>query len=131
MVHKSNIIPGLSQFIDSSILSHYAPTSMKRILAAGAIALYLNQNSNIVDNIINNPLFANLHVVDSDGMVNIELLRDIFKAEIAKAGFMRVNFPMLGDVDFTTEDLDKLYRILVSIDNPAPSQPLVHGINSI
>ena len=40
MVHKTSIIPGLSQFLDNTVLSHYPPTSIKRIVAAGAIALY-------------------------------------------------------------------------------------------
>jgi hypothetical protein len=116
MVHKSSVIPGLSQFLDSTVLSQYPPTSMKRIVAAGALALFLKQNSNVVDTILNNPMVSGLGVTNSSGMINLDLLRETFKSEIAKAGFMRINFPMLGDVDFTTEDLDALYNAIVSID---------------
>jgi hypothetical protein len=122
MVHKTSILPGLSAFIDQAVLSQYAPTSFKRIAAAGAIAIYLKQNSNIVDNILNNPVVTALHVTTEDGMINLETLRTIYKEEIHKAGFMRINFPILGNVDFTETDVDTLYQLIMSINNtPLPS----------
>jgi hypothetical protein len=128
MVHKASIIPGLSQFLDETVLSHYPPTSMKRILAAGALALYLKQNTNIVDTILNNPLFASLKLSTPDGLINLEAVRDIYKSEIHKAGYMRVTFPMLGDVDFTADDLDRLYAIIMSIEGQLSNQtPQMYG----
>ena len=109
VVHKSKLIPGLSQFIDNNILSHYPPTSMKRILCAGGISLYLSKGDAIVDNLLQNPMIAGLGISTPDGMVNIELLRDTLKKEITKAGYMRVNFPIVGNVDFTVDDVDSLY----------------------
>ena len=123
MVYKSDIIPGLSKFLDTAVLSQYPPTSLKRILAAGGIALYLQQNSNIVDTVINNPLFHGLGVVTDDGMVNIEIIRDILKKEINKAGYMRIKFPMLGNVDFTSGDVDTLYSMIISISAPPTPSP--------
>ena len=116
MVHKSSIIPGLSQFLDNSVLAHYPPTSMKRIIAAGAVALYLKQNSNIVDQIISNPIISALGVSNSNGMVDLDALRDVYKNEIAKAGFMRIHFPILGDVDFTSEDIELLHKCIMNAD---------------
>lgn len=121
MVHKSDIIPGLSKFLDTAVLSQYPPTSIKRIIAAGALALYLQQNSGLVESIISNPLFHGLGVATDDGMINIELIRDVLKHEITKAGYMRINFPMLGNVDFTSEDMDTLYSTIVSISAPPAS----------
>ena len=121
MIHKSYILPGLSQFIDKTVLSQYPPTSVKRILASGAIALYLNRKSDIVDTVLNNPMISSLGISTPDSMVDLEALRDVYKAEIAKAGFMRIHFPILGDVDFTAEDVDTLYRIIVSLSMPATS----------
>ena len=121
MVHKSNIIPGLSKFIDSSVLSHYPPTSLKRIAAAGAIAIYLNRNMDLVDKLLQHPMLAAMNLVNDQGMVDIETLRDVYKIEINKAGFLRVHLPLLGDVDFVSDDLDSLYRILQSIDAASSS----------
>jgi hypothetical protein len=118
MVHKSSIIPGLSKFVDTAILSHYPPTSLKRIAAAGGLAIYL-QNSNLIEKIIQNPMFEGLGVATPDGMINIELLKDVYKNEINKAGFMRVHFPILGDIDFTAADLDTLYECIVA-KTPTP-----------
>jgi hypothetical protein len=118
MVHKSYIIPGLSNFIDTSVLSHYPPTSIKRIISAGAISLYLNQNQKIVDTIISNPLFNGLGVSTNEGMIDLDTLKEVYKKEIQKAGFLRIHFPILGDVDFTSDDVDTLYRCIISM---APS----------
>lgn len=112
MVHKSSLLPGISKFIDEGVLSHYPPTSMKRIVMAGAISLYLKQNEGMIETLTTNPLVSALGVVKSDGMVDIDLLRDIFKKEINKAGFMRLSLPIIGDIDFTTDDVDMLYKFI-------------------
>lgn len=112
MVHKSSIIPGISKFIDESILVHYPATSMKRILMAGAVSLYIKKNEGIVDTLTSNPLFNGLGVMHDNGMIDIEPIRDILKAEINKVGFMRLTLPVVGDIDFTVEDIDALYRYI-------------------
>jgi hypothetical protein len=122
MVHKSSIIPGLSKFLDNNVLSHYPPTSLKRIIAAGALALYLKQNTSIIDSIINNPMFSSLKVSTAEGMIDLESLRDVYKNEINKAGFLRINFPIIGNVDFTADDLDALYSAILNIEAPTPVQ---------
>jgi hypothetical protein len=118
MVHKSNIIPGLSKFIDSDILSQYSPTSVKRIVGAGAAALFLKNNESKIYSLLNS-----LGIAKEDNMIDIESARDILKSEISKAGFMRISFPVIGDVDFTSEDIDTLYRYIISINQSAQSTP--------
>lgn len=116
MVHKTSIIPGLSRFIDESILVHYPPNSMKRILAASGISLYLKGNEGVIDTLISNPLFATLGVATSEGMVDLTKLRDTLKGEISKAGYMRLSFPLVGDIDFTPDDVDALYQYICDAD---------------
>jgi hypothetical protein len=127
MVHKTYIIPGLSNFLDTTVLSHYPPTSMKRILAAGAISIYLNQNQSIVDTVLNNPLFNGLKISNNEGMIDIDVLRDVYKKEVEKAGFLRVHFPLLGDVDFTGDDIDTLHRCIMSMSPSASPTPSNYG----
>ena len=110
MVHKSSLIPGLSRFIDENVLVHYPATSMKRIMMAGAVSLYIKKNEGIVDTLTSNPLFTSLGVIHDDGMIDIDTIKDVLKSEINKAGFMRLSIPMIGDIDFTSEDIDALYR---------------------
>jgi hypothetical protein len=113
MVHKSCLIPGVSKFIDENILSHYPATSMKRILMAGAVSLYLKQNEGIVDALLSSPLVTSLGVVKQDGMVDVDLLRDTLRNEINNAGFMRLSIPIVGDIDFTPDDVNALYKFIV------------------
>lgn len=129
MVHKSSLIPGLSKFIDENILAHYAPTSMKRIMMAGAVSLYLKKNEGIVDTLTNNPLFAGLGVVQDNGNIDIEPLRDALKSEINKAGFMRLSIPMVGDIDFTVDDVDALYRYIIDANSSAVTTSSVPAVS--
>lgn len=87
---------------------------------AGAVSLYLKQNEAIVDTLTSNPLFTSLGVVKTDGYIDVELLRDALKGEINKAGFMRLSIPMIGDIDFTTDDVDTLYRFIIDADSTKP-----------
>lgn len=121
MVHKSSLIPGISKFIDENVLAHYPVTSMKRILMAGAVSLYLKQNEAIVDTLTSSPLIAGLGVTKDNGMLDLEPIRDTLKNEINKAGFMRISIPMVGDIDFTTEDVDALYRFIVDANSQTSS----------
>jgi hypothetical protein len=123
MVHKSAIIPGLSTFIDNSILAQYPPNSMKRILGAGAISLFLNQNTNVIDNLLANPMVKSLNIVNDHGMINLELLRDYLKTEINKVGFMRITLPLLGEIDFVADDVDMLYSDIVAASTNQIAQP--------
>lgn len=134
MVHKSSIVPGISKFIDENVLAHYPATSMKRIMMAGAVSLYLKQNEGLVDTISSNPLFSSLGVVHDNGMIELEPLRDALKYEINKAGFMRLNIPLVGAIDFTPEDADALYKYIVEANTTqvqSPSAQLTTGMTTL
>ena len=134
MVHKSSIVPGISKFIDENVLAHYPATSMKRIMMAGAVSLYLKQNEGLVDTISSNPLFSSLGVVHDNGMIELEPLRDALKYEINKAGFMRLNIPLVGAIDFTPEDADALYKYIVEANTTQvqiPSAQLTTGMTTL
>jgi hypothetical protein len=86
---------------------------------AGAISLYMKKNEGIVDTLTSNPLFTGLGVIHDNGMIDLDPIRDALKSEINKAGFMRLSIPMVGDVDFTTEDIDALYRYIQEANTQA------------
>lgn len=135
MVHKSSIIPGVSKFIDENVLAHYSPNSMKRVLMAAAVSLYLKQGDALVDALTSSPLISGLGVTQANGMINIEPIRDTLKSEINKVGFMRISVPMVGDIDFTVEDIDALYNAIAETNThiaqapiaPPPKPPLINN----
>lgn len=122
MVHKTSIIPGLSKFIDESILIHYPPTSMKRIIIAGGVSLYLKENERAVDTLLSSPIISSLGVSDSNGMIDIDKIRNAIRPEVEKAGYMRITLPVIGDIDLTVDDIDTLYR-LISESSVQPQSP--------
>jgi hypothetical protein len=131
MVHKSSLIPGLSKFIDENILAHYPPTSMKRILMAGAVSLYLKKGSTIIDSLMSNPIFTTLGVVDSNGMIDVETMREVLKQEVSKAGCIKLNIPFVGEIDFTSDDVESLYRLIKSAESDTTSNSIQNTQNSL
>ena len=103
---------------------------MKRILVASGISLYLKQNENVVDSLISNPLINSLGIVNSAGMIDIDKLRCVVKPEVEKAGYMRITLPLLGDVDFTVEDIDTLYRYISEANNQGQKQLVQPVVNN-
>jgi hypothetical protein len=130
MVHKSSIIPGLSRFIDESILVHYPPTSMKRILIASGISLYLSGNEQVVDTLLANPIISTLGVSNSNGMIDIDKVRNAVRPEVEKAGFMRITVPVMGDIDLTVDDIDTLYRYITEVSNSSVTTSLPPRISN-
>jgi hypothetical protein len=130
MVHKSSIIPGLSRFIDESILVHYPPTSMKRILIASGISLYLSGNEQVVDTLLANPIISALGVSNSNGMIDIDKVRNAVRPEVEKAGFMRITVPVMGDIDLTVDDIDTLYRYITEVSNSSVTTSLPPKISN-
>jgi hypothetical protein len=130
MVHKSSIIPGLSKFIDESILVHYPPTSMKRILIASGISLYLSGNEQVVDTLLANPILSTLGVSNSNGMIDIDRVRNAIRPEVEKAGFMRITVPVMGDIDLTVDDIDTLYRYITEASNSSVTTSLPTRISN-
>lgn len=130
MVQKCSLIPGISKFIDENVLAQYPVNSMKRILMAGAISLYLKQHEGTIESLISNPLVTGLGVVKNSGLIDLDPVRDVLREEINKAGFMRLSIPFVGNIDFTPEDVDAVYKSIIEANtqfvhsattsNPAP-----------
>ena len=59
-------------------------------------------------------MVESLQVISSDGSVDIDLLRDTLKEQIAKNGSMEIdNIPIVGKLIFREPDVDKLYEYIM------------------
>ena len=114
MVHSTSIIPGLSNFLDNVVLSQFSPTSPKRIIGAGVLSLALKNADTTLQSLLQNPMVIGLGITTTNNLVDIDTLRVILKEQITKAGIMRITVPLLGNIDFTPEDVDSLYRYISS-----------------
>lgn len=134
MVQRSSLIPGISKFIDENVLAQYPANSMKRILMAGAVSLYLKQNERAIESLISSPAFTGFGVVREGNLIDLDPVRDVLRSEINKAGFMRVSIPFVGNIDFTPEDVDAVYKAIVEANTnlavPSANSNLTPGINN-
>lgn len=114
MVHASSVIPGLSNFLDSVVLSQFPPTSPKRIISAGLLSLALKNADSFLEALMQSPMIKALGVVKENNLIDIDALKMVLREQISKVGVMRVTIPFIGNIDFTTEDVESLYRYIVS-----------------
>ena len=108
MATIAQIEQGAVRFIDN-VVAPEIPTNIpngqiKKIVAVAGAA-YAVRNG--LGKLAANPALATIGAVDGDGNVDVEGIAEMVKTQIPKEGF-KVTVPILGDLTFFTEDVDRL-----------------------
>ena len=108
MVTISQIETGAVKFIDG-VIAPQIPTNvpngqLKKIafLAGAAYAVHKN-----IRQYANHPMLIQLGAVDENGGIDLDGILEAARSNIPDTGFS-VNVPILGDLTFDAEDLDRL-----------------------
>ena len=81
------------------------PNGQIKKIAAVAGAAYAVKHG--LEKLVANPALAAIGAEDGDGNVDVEGIVETFQAQVPEKGF-KVTFPILGDLTFFGEDLEKL-----------------------
>lgn len=100
------IMRGLMNYADVEILNKL-PMSGKWIMGA-MFSLASTKLNNIVNAFRENTLVKMLGVVDEDGMIDIDDLLVAMKDSANKYGNITLEVPMVGNLTFSSYDLDKV-----------------------
>lgn len=99
---------GAVKFIDAEIapkIPTNIPNGQIKKIAALAGAAYAVHNG--LGKVLSNPALAAIGAVDGEGNVDVEGLAAAATAQIPEGGF-KVTVPILGDLTFFKEDVDRL-----------------------
>lgn len=108
MTTITKIEQGAVKFIDAEIapkIPTNIPNGQIKKIAAVAGAVYAVRNG--LRKAAANPTLAAIGAVDGDGNIDVEGLAEIAAAQIPEGGF-KVTVPILGDLTFFREDVERL-----------------------
>ena len=111
MVTKAQIEGGIARYIDREVIAHLPQAGFQRIVLGTAAALVSKRASVIIDELAGG-IFGTLGVVDKDGMVDIDLLRDSIKQGMGDQPF-KIEVPMVGEMVFRASDIDVIHSYIV------------------
>ena len=108
----SQVEVGLMSYIDKELAGQ--ADGLKKLLVVGVEVLAAGKLESIVAPLMNKDIVKTLGVVDEQGMIELDVLRDAMLKAIDKLGSVTQDIPFLGKVTFKREDIDQLYNLIRS-----------------
>lgn len=109
MVSFEKFQSGVIRFIETEITAQF--TGWKKVVAETAVGLYISQIPHKIQELSQNPLFAGMGIV-SGNQVDVEKLYNELSKHFKQP--VPVEIPMLGTANFTKENLDTLYTMILN-----------------
>ena len=107
-VKFETVVDGINRYIDREI---YKNLNGLQELVARLVVGRVNGNAESIKNVLmNNGIAKTLCIIDSDGMVDVDLLLTDIRREIERQGSLQVDIPMIGKLTFHADDVDVLHN---------------------
>ena len=114
MVTMECVAKGVAKYLDAEIMSQYQDGSIQKMLIGTGLALMIRRTEKFAEMLKANPIVQALDVIDADGNVDIDVLKDAVKANIPDTGVIYEN-KMIGKMTFMKADVDKLYSCITTV----------------
>lgn len=108
MISVQQATQGISQYLDAEVLPHLS--GAKKVGAGIYIALALQNAAKTVDKFKSHPAVAMLNIIDDKNMVDIDALYQVAFPMFAEK--QRITVPLLGEMFFDQQDVEKIYRYM-------------------
>ena len=106
-VKFETVVDGINRYIDKEI---YVNLNDVQEFVARVIVGRMNNNSeNIKKTLMTNGFAKTLGIVDSDGMVDVDMILADIRREIERQGSLQADIPMIGKLTFHADDVDVLH----------------------
>lgn len=113
MVRPESIAKGLANYIDAEILPKMG--GWQRWVIGSFTGIALKRADTIVKELASHPVAKVMGIINSEGLVDLELIYQELARQAGK-GPAVFEIPMMGELRLTSEDVDYLYRAIMSAD---------------
>lgn len=110
MVKYNQVVKGLTNYIDSEILTQI--TGFKKVALGVASSIAIKKADNIYKLIKDNKIIKTLDIVDKDGNINIDLLKDEIIDQMGEEKY-NIDIPMIGTLKINKNDIEKVYDYII------------------
>lgn len=114
MVTIDKIKSGIVSYLDHELIPMIPEEGFQRVMVGTAISLMLRQYSNKLDTIKDNQIVKMMGVINDNGDVDLETLRDEIKKQMSDDG-VKMALPVVGTLTFKRGDIDKLYQYIMNV----------------
>lgn len=117
MAKMADIERGIGAYLDNELLSDYEADSAERWLIGSAIAIFVKKKMAVLERFLSSPMAVELEMVDADGNIDLDILRDELKRRIPANGAVYKNAiveKFFGSLRFQSDDIDKLYKYITN-----------------
>ena len=108
MVTHDQLKYAFSRYVDAEFVQKVS--GLKKWLIALAMPEILNTMDKMIET--NKEMLISRHYMHPDGMLDIDKIYHDIREIAYNAGEVVEHMPLIGDVKFTYEDIDKIYRYM-------------------
>lgn len=112
MVSINQIEKGVASFLDAELMPNLPQNGIQKVMAGTAMSLMIKRTGNMVKEFSNNSFIKMLGIMDQEGNVDIDTLKNELKNNISDSGVV-VDIPMIGTMTFRKSDVDNLYNHII------------------
>lgn len=112
MYSVAQVEQGLAKYIDAELLPALPRDGLKGFGIGVGAALLVRRGGGVLTELCQNKALQTMGVVTADGMIDLDVLRDICRENIPQGG-LPVPLPMGLQVRLKAEDVDKIYQCIV------------------
>lgn len=111
MVTIAKVEQGVAAYLDSELMPKLPSTGIEKVLAGTAMGLVIRRSGKILEGLKSNKTVQMLGIMDAEGNVDVDLLKEELKKNIPQDG-VKVDVPVIGTLTFHKDDVDKLHEYI-------------------
>lgn len=111
MVTIEQIEHGLAFYLDRELMPNLPEQGIQKVLIGMTMGLAVKKASSLILALRENPVVKMLEIIDENGNVDLETVKNEFKRNVPDSGFT-LDIPMLGSMTFHRSDVDLLYKYI-------------------
>lgn len=113
-VPVARIEQGIASYLDAELMPQLQKGGVEKVIIGTVASLAIRKAGDIANSYKDNKVVKMLGIMDSNGNVDVETLVEEIKKNIDDDGFT-VDIPMMGEMTFQREDIDKLYGFIQEV----------------
>ena len=113
MIPVQQVVNGVAAYMAKAIEQNYDGNTYQRLLAGMAIGIAQRRAVELMQKLMENKAAQAVNLVNNDGKVDVELLRDVAGEQMAQMGKLQIDVPLLGRLTFAPADVEKIYETIM------------------
>lgn len=113
MISIDQVEKGVASYLDTELMPKLDDNKIQKVIAGTAIGIMIRRFGNMAQAMANNEIVKMLDIVDENGNIDIDIIKEELEKQIDDKTGLPVDLPMIGKMTFYKADVDKLYKHII------------------